>query len=73
MLEPASLGLEGKKTNNAAGEKEESGVSASEKGFLFSHAHAPHNIPLDSESISTTKTQSNHLSFTIYQCSPDFA
>lgn len=74
MLEPASLGLElKKKTNSAAGEKEESRGSASEKGFLFYHSHAPHNVTLDSKSISTTKTQSKHFCFTIYYCSPDFA
>lgn len=83
MLEPASLRLELKKNNktkpkkhennNAVGEKEESGGSASEKGFLFFHSHAPRNIPLDSESISTTETQSKPFSFTIRQRSPDFA
>lgn len=75
MLQPASLGLEfeNNKTNSAAEEKEESEGSASEKGFLFSRSHAPCNIPLDSDSISTSRTQSKHFCFIIYQCSPNFA
>lgn len=45
MLEPASLGLELKKNNSTAGEKELSGGSVSEKGFLLPLPRSSQRIP----------------------------